>query len=63
MKIIEGVLMLLKVFIYLSWGLVALLCVFTLVALFAGQYAQALESLKGGVMLAASLVFLSAVSR
>ena len=52
----------LKVFMVLGWTLVTLCGVASIVALLGQDYSQAFESIKSGIVLAASLYFLKAVS-
>jgi hypothetical protein len=52
----------LKVFMVIGWILVIMCGVASIVALLGQDYSQAFESLKSGLMLAASLYFLKAVS-
>lgn len=52
----------LKIFMVFGWTLVVLSALAVVIALFEKDYSQAFENLKSGLMLAASLYFVKAVS-
>jgi hypothetical protein len=52
----------LKIFMVLGWILVTLCGISSIVSFLGQDYSQAFESLKSGLMLAASLYFVRAVS-